>query len=368
MISILSNTSNQSVLSLAPYIPGRTIESVQREYGLTEVIKLGSNENPLGASPDALRAMQQAMKNTFLYPDPDCYVVRHAVAEYCGVAANQIVMGNGSDNLLDLMGLIFSGPNTEVLMAKYAFANYYITAKLHHATPVVVPAKNWGHDLPTMQAAITPKTRLIFLANPNNPTGTCFSHQELEQFLQHVPESVMVVLDEAYYEFAFDRPDYPNAILLQEKHPNLVITRTFSKAFGLAGARIGFAIAHPDVVDLLNRARLPFTLNTLGQAAAIAALKDKAHVQATVELTRRELKIYESTWQQWGLDYIPSCGNFTTVDLGADSARINQGLLENGVIVRPLRPYDMPNHIRVSVGLAEQNQRAISVLKKLFQF
>lgn len=354
--------ANPGVLRLNPYVPGKSVESLQREYQLTDIIKLASNENPLGPSPQALDALAASQRSLACYPEADCFQLRAQLAAKLGCEPQQIIIGNGSDNILDLLGLTFAGPNTEVIYGEYAFANFAITANAHHATAVVTPSIDWGNDLSAMLAAITERTRLIFIANPNNPTGTLLEQDALRAFLQKVPERVIVVIDEAYYEFISNRRPEVNALKLLSEFNNVVVTRTFSKIYGLAGLRIGYGLAHPELIDLLNRVRLPFNVNSMGQAAALASLADDEHVAATLKLTQAAIELFEHAWQQRGLNYIPSAANFTTVEFGAKASNVYQALLQQGIITRPLLAYNMPNHLRISVGLPEQNQRLLNAI------
>lgn len=357
------------VRGLDPYQPGKPIEEVQREYGLTEVIKLASNENPLGPSPKAQAAVRALADKLALYPDGAGFELKNALAAHCGVPASGITLGDGSDNLMQLLAQAFLGPGRNAVMSQYAFAAYPIVVRAVGAELRVAPAQGpdgampYGHDLDAMLALIDADTRLVFVANPNNPTGTWTRRDELLQFLDAVPEGTLAVLDEAYFEYV-DEADYPNGARLLERYPNLVVLRTFSKAYGLAGLRVGYALSHPAVADLMNRVRMPFNVNALAQAAALAALGDQDHVRKAVALNREQRAELERTFAAMNLTFIPSVGNFITIEVG-DAAAVFDALLRRGVIVRPIANYGMPKHLRVTVGLPEENRRLVEALKQV---
>jgi len=361
------------VRGLKPYQPGKPIEELQRELGIKEVVKLASNENPQGPSPRAIEAIQKQLGETARYPDGNGFILRQALANHLRVNAAQITLGNGSNDVLELVARAFASPGDEIIFSQYAFAVYPIVAQAINARAVSLPARNWGHDLEAMAAAVTPATKVIFIANPNNPTGTWLTEKQLQGFLQKVPREVLVVLDEAYFEYASDArmaiADYPNGIKLLSQYPNLIVTRTFSKAYGLAGLRVGYSVSREDIADLLNRVRQPFNVNHLAMVAAVAALDDSVYLQKTLQLNFDGLKQLQHGFAALELAYIPSCGNFLSVEVagsaGKSAARIYDALLREGVIVRPVANYGMPDHLRVSVGLAAENERFLNALAKV---
>lgn len=360
------------VKALKPYEPGKPVSELQRELGIRDVIKLASNENPLGASPKALAAMRAALAQTALYPDGNAFALKRALAAHHGVDAQCLTVGSGSDHILELMARVFLGPGCSAVISRYAFAIYAIVSqaagaelRVAEANPAAHPRQPYGHNLKNMLAAVRSDTRVVFIANPNNPTGTFVDRAELIAFLDALPRRVMVLLDEAYTEFARDfEPEFPDGRDLLEDFPNLVVMRTFSKAYGLAGARVGYALAHPKVTDLLNRVRLSFNPSSLGQAGAVAALADREHLRRTLELNRVELPKMAASLKALGLRTLPSVCNFVTADMGRPGREVFQALLRQGVIVRPLDNYDLRNHLRLSVGLPEHNARLLAALKK----
>ena len=357
------------VLGLHPYQPGKPIEELEREYGVSDIIKLASNENPLGPSAKALEAMRGELEDVWLYPDGNGFELKQKLAARHGVEMSRLTLGNGSSDVLEFAVRVFVGPGDEVLFSEHSFALYPILTQAVGGTPVVAPASAWGHDLAAMQARISDKTRVIFIANPNNPTGTWLGADELEGFIRAVPEHVLVVVDEAYFDYAVapetGADDYPDCSAWVERYPNLMVARTFSKSYGLAGLRVGYAISHPQVADLMNRVRPPFNVNTLALAAAAAALDDIEHLSRSVQLNAAGLRQLEAGFNSAGLDFIPSVGNFISVDVGRPAAVVYESLLHEGVIVRPVANYGMPNHLRVTVGTAAENERFLTALNKV---
>lgn len=347
------------VAELQPYVPGKPIEELQRQYGVRDVIKLASNENPLGPSKASLAAIARASKDITRYPDGNGYGLKMALAEKLQLAPEQITLGNGSNDVLELMARTFATKGDEIIFSEHAFAVYPIAAKAIGATGVTTPARDYGHDLAAMLKAITPRTKLIFIANPNNPTGTWLDPADIRAFLEKVPETVLVVLDEAYIEYL---EQVENTVAWLQDFHNLVITRTFSKAYGLAGLRIGYALSHPEVADLMNRIRQPFNANSLAQAAAIAALGDEAYLEQAREVNQAGMKQLIAGAEALGLKYIPSKGNFLTINVHTNAGEVYDDLLYEGVIVRPIAGYGLPQHLRVSIGLAEENQRFVDAL------
>jgi len=354
------------VRELQPYQPGKPVEELQRELGLSNIIKLASNENPLGSSEKVKESLQTVLGELSRYPDGSAYLLKKALSEHLGVAENRITIGNGSNDLLELVARVFLLPGDEAIVSQHAFVVYPLVTKAVGAELITVPAKNWGHDLPSMAAAVTDKTRLLFIANPNNPTGTWSSTAELTDLLEKLPESVLVILDEAYFEYVQDA-DYPNGLTLTEQYPNLVITRTFSKVYGLASLRVGYSVSHPDIADLMNRIRQPFNVNAMSLAAAEAALSDQEYVRRSVDLNNNGMQQLVDGFTRMGIDHIPSAGNFISLDVGSDAMPIYEALLREGVIVRPIGVYQMPHHLRVTIGLEQENSRFLDSLQKVLQ-
>jgi len=358
------------VQRLTAYPPGKPISELERELGIQNIAKLASNENPLGPSPAAIQAIKDSASEVWLYPDGGGFALKQALSAKHGVAIDQITLGNGSSDMLEFVVRVFVNPGDEVLFSQHSFAIYPLVTQAVGAIGVAAPAKNWGYDLDALQARISDKTRVIFIANPNNPTGTWLTGDELDAFMMQVPSDVIVVMDEAYFDYAIDlagADGYVDTIPWVENYPNLVVTRTFSKSYGLAGLRVGYSVSHPDVADLLNRIRPPFNVNLPALAAAEAALTDEAHLQKSVALNRAGLKQLQQGFDAMGLSYIPSVGNFISVDVGQEAAPLYQALLYEGVIVRPVGNYEMPNHLRISVGLPEQNERFLNGLKNVLK-
>lgn len=357
------------VRQLKPYQPGKPIDELERELGVQNIIKLASNENPLGPSPRALSAARAALEDVWLYPDGGGFVLKQQLARTLGVTMEQLTLGNGSSDVLEFAVRAFVTPADEVLFSEHSFAVYPILTQAAGARAVVVPARDWGNDLAAMRAAVTERTRLIFIANPNNPTGTWLDGAALEGFIADLPAHVLVVVDEAYFEYAsfpaMAAAGYPNALQWVGRYPNLIVARTFSKCYGLAGLRVGYAVSHPQVADLLNRVRPPFNVNSLALTAAAAALDDEEHLQQTLELNVAGMRELERGFEELGLAFIPSVGNFVSVDVGRPAAAVYDALLREGVIVRPVANYGMPHHLRVTVGLAEENKRFLAALTRV---
>ncbi len=350
------------VRAIAPYQPGKPISELARELGLNEadIVKLASNENPLGPSPMALAAAQDALYDMALYPDGAGFALKAKLSEKLGVAQNRIVLGNGSNDILDMAARAFLAPGTSAVYAQHAFAVYPIATQTVGAQGIAVPAKDYGHDLAAMRAAIRDDTRVLWIANPNNPTGTFLPWTEIEAFLETVPSQVLVVLDEAYGEY-LPTDDRCDTLAWIERFPNLLISRTFSKAYGLAGLRVGYGVGHPDVIGLLNRVRHPFNVNAPALAAAEAALDDIEFLLRSYALNSAGMVQLVTGLAELKIDTVPSKGNFLLAKVG-DAARINTELLKRGVIVRPVSGYGLPEFLRVSVGLAGQNARFLDAL------
>lgn len=357
------------VRTLTPYRPGKPISELERELGLSNIVKLASNENPLGPSPKALEAARAALADIRLYPDGGGFELKAALSDRLGVSSEQITLGNGSNDVLELVARAFLSPECSAIYSEHAFAVYPIVVQAVGALARVAPAHDgrfgprYGHDLQAMAALIDETTRAIFIANPNNPTGTYLRRDELHDFLRRVPPHALAVVDEAYFEYV-DAPDYPDALKWLGEFPNLIVTRTFSKAYGLAGLRVGYAVSGAEIADLLNRVRQPFNVNALGLAAAAAALSDGGHLARAVELNKAGLAQFAEAFAERRLDCIPSVGNFVTVDLGRPAAPVYDALLRAGVIARPVANYGLPNHLRVTVGTAEENRAFLLALDR----
>lgn len=364
MIKNLTSLAHPSIQDLTPYQPGKPISELERELGITNVIKLASNENPLGPSPKGIAAANAQLPQTALYPDGSGYILKHALSQHLGVDQNTLTLVNGSDALFALLGQAFVSPGQDVIVSQYGFAAYAIAARIMQANLITTPAKNWGHDLAAMANAITANTRLIFIANPNNPTGSWIDEDALKGFLHHVPADVLVVLDEAYCEYVEEKT-YPQSLQLLPDYPNLILARTFSKIYGLAGLRLGYGVAHPQITDILNRVRLPFNINSLALVAGAAALTDAEHILRSRENNKAGMAQLIAGFNQLNLPYLPSIGNFLTIDVKRDANTVYQALLREGVIVRPLAPYQMPTHLRITIGRPEQNERLLKSLKKV---
>ncbi|MFW2372855.1 MAG: histidinol-phosphate transaminase [Gammaproteobacteria bacterium] len=359
------------VQQLTPYQPGKPVAELERELGLKQTLKLASNENPLGPSAKAIRAVQDVISQVNIYPDGSGFQLSSQLAEKHGVAAACITLGNGSNDVLEMIARAFLAPCYNAVYSEYAFAVYPIItqaigaeARIAQAFASDHPDMPYGHDLDALLSMIDPFTRVVFIANPNNPTGTWLDVLELETFLQAVDEEVIVVLDEAYYEYM---PEVlkPDSEALLKRFPNLVLTRTFSKIYGLAGLRIGYAISHPDLADLLNRVRQPFNTSLPAQVAALAALDDVEHIENSVQMNRAGLQQLRQGLDKMHLTSIPSIANFITVDFQRDAMPIYNDMLRQGVILRPLVNYKLPQHLRITVGTEQQNQRVLNVLEQL---
>lgn len=356
---------NPALQNVPVYQPGRPIEEVARELGLPakDIIKLASNENPLGPSPAALAAMQKAIASLHLYPDGNAFYLKQKLAEKLGLEPANLILGNGSNEIIEFVGHALMAPGVDVIVSQYCFAIYPIIARLFGANPITVPARNYGHDLPAMLAAITPQTKVIFVANPNNPTGTLAPPGDVLRLVNEVPKHVLLVMDEAYIEFLSDPVDLLSLIRGGGK-PNLLIMRTFSKIFGLAGLRLGYGIGQPELIAALEKIRQPFNINSIAQAGALAALDDAAHVTQTRLNNAAGLRFLTNNLRAMGLELIPSAANFILARVGDGQGVFNE-LQKQGVIVRPLGGYQLPEWIRISVGTEAQNQRCVAALKKI---
>jgi histidinol-phosphate aminotransferase len=356
------------VQKLSPYVPGKPVDELARELNLDPagIVKLASNENPLGPSPRALEAIRAALGEITRYPDGSGFALKAKLAERFGLRSEQITLGNGSNDILDLVARAWLAPGRNAVFSQYAFAVYPISTQAVGAEGRVVPARDYGHDLEAMLAAIDDNTRVVFIANPNNPTGTWFGPAALEAFLDRVPADVLVVLDEAYIEFT-EPGELPNGLDYVARYPNLLVSRTLCKAYGLAGLRVGYAVSSVQIADVLNRVRQPFNVNSLALVAACAALDDSEYLEAGRRLNRAGMAQLEAGLAALGLRWIPSRGNFLAVDFARDAAPINQALLERGVIVRPVAGYGLPNFLRISIGTEAENARLLEALAQVLR-
>jgi histidinol-phosphate aminotransferase len=359
----LCEQSPSYIRAIAPYQPGKPIAELAREMGLDErkIVKLASNENPLGISPKARAAIKKELAGLGRYPDGNAFELKAALSRRYGVPPESIVVGNGSNDLLEMVAGAFLAPGRAAVYSQHAFAVYPLATQARGAKSIVVPAKNYGHDLAAMLAAVTPDTRVVFIANPNNPTGTFVPGRELENFLARAPRDLAVVVDEAYTEYLPPELRYDSVAWLA-KYPNFILTRTFSKVYGLAGLRVGFGFMHPGVAELLNRVRQPFNVNSLALAAAVAALEDRKFVAKSYKMNRAGMAKLERGLAKLGLETIPSCANFVAFRAPRAKA-VYQELLRRGVIVRPVAGYDMPDHLRVTVGTPKENAKFLKALK-----
>jgi len=361
------------IQGLHPYQPGKPVSELKRELGLSDIVKLASNENPLGPGDAVDAAIAGVLPELARYPDANGFELKAALAARHGVAPECITLGNGSNDVLVLLAESFLAPGLEAVYSRYAFAVYPLAVqatgaehRVAEALPASHPEQPLGHDLDAMAALIGPRTRVVFIANPNNPTGTWIDAPALQRFLDGLPAHVIAIVDEAYFEYV-DAPGYPDASQWLERYPNLVVTRTFSKAFGLAGLRIGYGLSDPGLAGVLNRLRQPFNTSLVAQAAALAALGDHEHLAHGVALNRRELARVSAACRQLGLGVIPSVGNFVLVDMGAPAAPLFEALLRRGVIVRPVGNYGLPQHLRISIGTEPENDRLIAALAEVLQ-
>jgi histidinol-phosphate aminotransferase len=359
----LWNSAHPWLRDLVSYEPGKPIEDVARELGLKphEIIKLASNENPLGPSPKALAAMREMLERAHFYPDGGGYYLREAIAEKMELKRENVILGAGSNEIIEFIGKAFLDPGDDVITARHAFVVYKLMATLFGARIIEVPDPDFRHDLDGMLAAITPRTKEIFIANPNNPTGTLVSQEEIDRFMERVPERIVVVFDEAYYEFL---PDPPDTLKYVREGRNVVVLRTFSKIQGLANLRIGYGLAKAELIDVLQKTRQPFNANGIAQAGALAGLLDEEHQRKTRELTWEGRDFLQREFAAFGLEFVPSHANFVLVKVG-DGKAVFQALMKRGIIIRDMNPYGLPEWIRVSIGTQEQNRRFLAELKKL---
>ena len=353
-----------SVLKIRPYKPGKPIEEVQRELGLTDVVKLASNENPLGPSPKAIAALQDFLPNIHLYPDGGCYLLKKELSERLSAPPESVLTGSGSCELIELIGRVLLGPGDEVVMAEPSFIMYRIVATACSAHPEEVPLKGYAHDLRGMADMIRPRTKLVYIANPNNPTGTLVGQDEIDQFMSRVPDDVVVVMDEAYFEYNVDGT-FPDTMKFLRGGRNIVILRTFSKIHGLAGLRVGYGFAPAWLVDCIDRIRRPFHVSSVSQIAALAALADEEHVRKSQEINEAGKKYLYGAFTEMGLEYVPTSANFILLDVGRDCMELYDKMLNMGVIVRPMAAWGYNTKLRVTIGTQEQNEKLVATLMDL---
>ena len=365
---MFENLTTRKIVELTPYIPGKPIEEVQREYKIPAVIKLASNENPLGPSPRALEGMRKILAEIHRYPDASCYYLKEKLAKNLNVQPKQLIIGNGSHEVMTLLVRTFVRREQEVITAEKAFVIYKLLTLVHDGVIVEVPQTPSGtFDLEKIAAKVTSNTRLIFIANPNNPTGTYVPTEQVIDLLKFTQgKNLLVILDEAYHEFAV-APDYPNGLELLHQFPHLVVLRTFSKAYRLAGLRVGYGIGHSDVIHYLHQVKDTFNVNAMAQMAAMMTLDDKEHLRKSIQLVHEGVHYFCERFTELGLKYWPSEGNFVTVDIGRDTMPVNRRLMQEGVILRPLHSYNLPTHFRVTAGLPDENRRAIKTLKMVLE-
>ncbi|NOX08031.1 MAG: histidinol-phosphate transaminase [Gammaproteobacteria bacterium] len=352
------------IAGLKPYQPGKPLSELEREYHIQDAVKLASNENPLGPGLLVQDAMKSAISQQARYPDGNSFELKQALAQRHAVEMNQITLGNGSNDVLELVARVFLFPGTEAIFSEHAFAVYPIATQAVGADAVVTPAKDYGYDLDAILAAITDKTAVIFIANPNNPTGTWLNESSLKAFMDKVPERIMVVVDEAYFEYV-QKEDYPDTTQWLSEYNNLIVTRTFSKAYGLAGLRIGYSVSHTDIADLLNRVRQPFNVNAMAQVAALTALQDNAHIQQSLQMNINGMQQLTRAFSDMGFGWIPSVGNFVCLDVNTDGTEVYERLLHEGIIVRPVANYALPRHLRITIGNHFENDRLIASLNRV---
>jgi len=348
-----------------PYVPGKPIEEVERELSLAEVIKLASNEHPIGPSPKALRAIRKGLKNINRYPDASSFYLKRALAKHLKVEEKDLITGNGSDEIISIALRTFVGEGDEVVIAKPTFLMYEIASQIAGARIIQVPLKDYKYNLPAMLDEISSGTKMVFIANPDNPTGRYVTKRELSDFLKRVPKGVVVFLDEAYFEFAKNLKDYPDGLDYIEGMPNLIVSRTFSKAYGLSGLRVGYAVANPELISYLERVREPFNVNILAQYAGCAALEDKRFLKMTLDHVRREKEFLYSAFRAMNLRYIESATNFILFDAGMDCKVLFKKLLEKGVIVRDMKAWGWDTFIRVTIGTRRENLKFLNALKEV---
>lgn len=366
MQEFIKNRARQEIFKLKPYTPGKPIEEVKRELGLEDIIKLASNENPLGPAPRAIEAISNMLSELHLYPDANCFNLKKALSGFYDIPITDILIGNGSDELLKLIAETFLSSGDQIIVGKPTFSEYEFAALIMGAECIEVPLKDFTHDLPAMLAAITPKTKIIVICNPNNPTGTIVNRTQIKEFMDKVPDDILVIFDEAYYEYV-ENPDYNTGLEYLAQGRNVIVLRTFSKIYGLAALRVGYGLTSTEIAQAVERVMEPFNVNTPAQIGALAALQDKEHVQKSRELNSQGKQYLYNEFKRLGLTYVPTEANFIFMDTGADCREIFNRLLKLGVIVRTGDIFGYPTFIRVTVGTEEENQRFIASLEKVLK-
>lgn len=364
MSNELEKLVKKEILKVSTYQPGNPIEEVKREYGLKEVIKLASNENSLGASPNAVRIIKENLTDIYRYPDANCFYLKQKLASFLNINPEQMVIGNGSDEIIVLTLRAFVNPQDEVIIAEPTFLIYEIQARINQAKIVKVGLKNFKYDLNKIREAITDKTKIIFIANPDNPTGTYVTKEEVSKFLKTLPRNLIVYFDEAYYEFGKEELSYPDTLKYLNRN-NIIITRSFSKAYGLAGLRVGYGISNPIIISFLNKVREPFNVNSLAQCAAVSALDDSDFLKKTIQTCKDGKKYLYQNFKRLGLKYVPSATNFVLVDVKMDAKKLTEQMLKKGVIVRDMGAWKLDSFIRITVGSFEENRSFIQVIEEL---
>ena len=360
----MKSVVKKTILAVKPYVPGKPIEEVKRELGLRDVIKLASNENPYGPSPKVLKAIAQASKELNRYPDGDCHYLRKALAARLNVSGKQLIFGNGSDELIILAVRAFVGEGDEVVIAKPSFLIYSIASCIAGAKVKAIPLKNFCYDLDAMKKAVTKKTKVIFLGNPDNPSGMYFTEKEIRGFLKGLRRDILVFIDEAYYEYV-NAPDYIDSLKLLRSHKNVIVTRTFSKMYGLAGLRIGYGVANDELIGLLNRIREPFNVNSLAQVAAMAVLKDRVYYRGLAKKINAQRQYLYKSFKKLNLGFVESCTNFILVKTKGNTVDVSKKLLKKGIIVRNMSAWGLKHFIRVTIGTAQENKRLVATLKEI---
>jgi histidinol-phosphate aminotransferase len=357
---------NPFIEDLIPYVPGKPVEELERELGVSGAVKMASNENPLGPSPLALKAMEESLGETHRYPDGDAFYLKQKLAEKLSIRPETLIFGNGSNDVLDIAARTFMRAGDEAIMGEYAFIVYPISTQAVGAKAVISPMPDYTHDLKDMHSRITEKTKIVFIANPNNPTGTMVKRDEVQWFLDKVPEDILVVIDEAYFEYV-DDPEYPDTLRYHDMGKSILTVRTFSKIYGLAGIRLGYGIAHEKLVSQMHRVRHPFNVSSVAQTAGIAALDDVEHIQRSKELNREGLGYLTRELGRLGITFAPTFTNFLLIDLEVGPITIYNALLREGVIVRPVAGYGLKTHLRVTIGLMDENVKFINALNKVLE-
>ncbi len=356
----------KEIMGVNPYVPGKPIDEVKRELGLNEVIKLASNENPLGPSPKAIEAMKEAIKRVHIYPDGNVYNLRQKLSQKLKIKGEQLIFGNGSDELLVLLAETFIKEGDQVILAETTFSEYEFASKIMGAELIKVPLKDYTHNLKDMAAVLTAKTKMIFVCNPNNPTGTIVKQKEVEEFLEVIPEDVIVVFDEAYFEYVSSE-SYPNTIDYLDRYPNIIILRTFSKIYSLGGLRIGYGIANSELISYVERVRQPFNINSIAQVAAEASLEDQGHVEKSLEYNQQGKEYLYREFSRLNLDFVETETNFIFIDTPKDNQEVFEEMLKKGLIIRSLASYGYSNKLRITIGLPEENKKLVKALTEVLE-